>query len=247
MNRHSVRPFVAAVLVAVSGPFFAEERELPEETRLQKSLVRFVEPSYPMLLQFRGVTSGFAMVWLTVDPGGRLLDAYATEFSHRRFADASLEAIRKWKFRPEGPGSTLPRLYSVRFNFSLAGMVVVEVHPADYVEARSAIQPPKAVFKSYPFDDLDRIPEAFTAPMPAYPEALKAERKSGRVEILFHVDKSGNVRVPLVTYSDDPRFAEAAMAAITRWSFDVPRRHGRPASAFSLQSFTFGRRSSSNG
>ena len=82
---------------------------------------------------------------------------------------------------------------------------------------------------------------------PAAKEAGKAEKKAGRVEILFHVDKSGRVRVPLVTYSDDPRFAQEAMAAITKWSFSVPKRSGRPSSAFALQRFTFGPRPATNG
>jgi TonB family protein len=247
MNCHLFRPLAAAVLIAAIAPLCAEEQESLSESRLRGALARFVEPVFPVALRFGGVTSGFAMVWITVDPSGSLIDAYATEFSHQRFADASLDAIREWKFHPDSTGSTLPRLFSIRFNYSLGGLVVVEVHASDNVEARTAILPLRPAFVSYPFDDLDQIPDAIRAPLPAYPEALKAEKKSGKVEVLFHVDKSGNVRVPMVTYSDDPRFAEAAIAAITKWSFAVPKRSGRPSSAFALQRFTFGPRPGSNG
>lgn len=247
MNCHLFRPLAAAVLIAAIAPLCAGEKETTAEGRLHQSLVRYVEPVYPVALRFGGVTNGFAMVWITVDPSGSLTDAYATEFSHQRFADSALDAIRKWEFVPDSTGSTLPRLFSVKFNFSLGGMVVVEVHASDDVEARNAILPLRPAFMSYSFEDLDRIPDALSAPLPAYPEVLKAERKTGRVEILFHVDKSGRVRVPMVTYSDDPRFAEAAMAAIKTWSFSVPTRSGRPSSAFALQRFTFGQRSESNG
>jgi TonB family protein len=233
-------------LIAAITPMCAEDRESSPESRLHGALAHFVKPEFPFALRYGGITSGFAMVWITVAPSGALLDAYATEFSHQRFADASLEAIREWEFNPDITGSTLPRLFSVRFNFSLGGMVVVEVHASDNVETRSGIMPLKPAFVSYPFDDLDKIPEAISAPLPSYPEALKTEKKSGKVEILFHVDKSGNVRVPMVTYSDDPKFAEAAIAAITKWSFAVPKRGGRPSSAFALQRFTFGQRSESN-
>ena len=247
MNCHSFRPLAAAVLIAAIAPLCAEDWESSPEGRLHGSLVRFVEPSYPIALRIRGITRGFAMVWITVDPAGSLIDAYATEFSHQRFADASIEAVREWEFKPDITGSNLPRLFSVRFNFSLGGMVVVEVHLSDDVVSRNLFPSSKPAFTSCPFDDLDKIPDAISAPLPTYPEALKAERKTGRVEILFHVDKSGNVRVPLVTYSDDPRFAEAAMAAIAKWSFSVPRKSGRPSSAFALQRFTFGQRTGSNG
>jgi len=247
MNCRLFRPLAAAVLIAAFVPMGAEETENSAEGRLHGSLVRFVEPSYPIALRIRGVTSGFAMVWITVDPAGSLIDTYATEFSHQRFADASIDAIREWKFTPDSTGSRLPRLFSVRFNFSLGGMVVVEVHSSDDIETRTQLALMKPVFTSCPFEDLDKIPDALNAPLPAYPDALKAEKKSGRVEILFHVDKSGRVRVPMVTYSDDPRFAEAAMAAIKTWSFSVPTRSGRPSSAFALQRFTFGQRGGSNG
>lgn len=247
MTCHRFRPLAAAVLIAAIAPLCAEDRGLSSESGLHEALARYVEPVYPAALRFGGVTSGFAMVWISVGPSGSLIDAYATEFSHQRFADAALKAIRKWEFNPDGSGSTLPRLFSVRFDYSLAGLVVVVVHASDAVESRTAIIPLKPAFTSCPFEDLDKIPDTLSAPMPAYPESLKAERKTGKVEILFHVDKSGNVRVPLVTYSDDPRFAEEAIAAIAKWSFSVPRKNGRPSSAFALQRFTFGQWTGSNG
>ncbi|HEY5551492.1 MAG TPA: energy transducer TonB [Opitutaceae bacterium] len=247
MKSHPTRLLIAAVLIAALGSLRAEESQVPAQSGLHGSLIGFVEPTYPFALRFRGVTSGFAMVWLTVDPSGSLLDAYATEFSHARFADSSLDAIRQWRFAPDDSGSTLPRLFSVRFNFSLGGMVVVEVHASDDLEQSNPFPLARPVFASYSFEDLDQIPDALHSPLPAYPEALKAEMKSGKVEILFHVDKSGRVRVPLVTHSDDPLFAEAAMAAITKWSFSAPKRNGRTASAFALQRFTFGPRTASNG
>jgi TonB family protein len=247
MKRHLCRVLLAAAVASAMGcPFAVGEREQPRgEGRLP--LLKYVEPIYPPVMRFRGVTSGSAMVWLTVDPAGKLIDVYATEYSHGRFAESSIDAIRKWEFAPDPSASRLPRLFSVRFAYSLGGMVVVEVHASDDIAMDRSIPPNKPVFESYPFDDLDSIPDQLTGRLPSYPDALKAEGKSGRVEILFHVDNSGHVRVPMVTYSDDPLFAEAAMDAISKWSFDVPRRRGRPSSAFALQRFTFGPRPESNG
>jgi TonB family protein len=247
MNCHLFRPLAAAVLIAAIAPLGAGEKETAAEGRLHASLVRYVDPVYPVALRFGGVTSGFAMVWITVGPSGSLTDAYATEFSHKRFADAALAAIREWQFAPDSSGSTLPRLFSIRFDFSLDGLVVVEFHASDDLESRISIGANEPEFASFSFEDLDSIPDAIVAPLPAYPEVLKPERKSGKVEILYHVDQSGRVRVPMVTYSDDPRFAEAALDAISKWSFAVPRRDGRPSSAYALHRFTFGPRSGSNG
>lgn len=247
MKRNLSRLFVAAVVAAVLCPplVVAQAEQHQGEHRLP--LVKYVEPSYPVALRIRGITKGYATVLVTVDRTGRLIDAYATEFSHRRFADASVQAIKKWTFEEDATGSTVPRLFPIRINFLLDGLVMVYLQVDETLDRADRLEDVKPAYKAVSFDDLDKHPGEVNTPMPVYPEALKPERKSGNVEILFIVDDSGRVRVPSVTQSDDPLFAAAAIEAIQRWTFEPPTHHGKPASAFSLHRFTFSARPSSNG
>jgi len=247
MNTRWTRIFFVLVFLGAAVPFRAlgEPEPGPEGQRLP--LLKYEEPAYPLILRLRGVKQGFATVWLTIDPAGRLIDAYPTEFSHKRFADSSLDAIRKWKFEPDESGSPLPRLYSVRITFEIDGMLIVVIHADERPDDPDPLDPMRPVFKSVAFTELDRDPKPLNTPMPVYPEVLKVQRKAGEVDILFHVDTKGRVRVPVVTRSDDPLFAVAAIDAVSRWSFSAPIRRGKPASTYMMQRFTFGPKRASNG
>jgi len=241
------RVFLAAVIAtAVGSPLAVGEREQPQEKQ-RLPLVKYVEPSYPTALRLRGVTNGYALVFVTVDRTGRLLDAYATEFSHRKFADSALEAINRWTFEEDAAATPVPRLYPIRFNYLVDGLVLIVLHANDMVGQTDRFGRQKPASKSVPFHDLDEFPREIHTPLPDYPEALKPERKAGSVEILFFVDNSGHVRVPSVTQMDDPLFAAAAIEAVQKWTFEPPTHRGKPVSAFSLHRFTFSPRSSSNG
>jgi len=244
MNRYLSRVSLAAVVVAALAPLCAAEDsgQNPDAQRLP--LLKYVEPTYPSRMRINGVTRGEALVWITVDRAGKLLDAYATEFSHESFAESSLAAIKSWEFAPDPEAEHVPRLYPVRFNYFIDGVVVVVMHPSDKDTNLLPLSAPVRDHKSYAFGELDAVPAEVHTPLPQYPEALKTEKKSGRVEVLFFVDPSGRVRVPSVVRSDDPHFAEAAIQAVESWSFEAPKRRGQPVSAFSLHSFTFGPRES---
>ena len=246
MNRYLSRVSLAAVVMAAFASMCTAEdsEQVPHVQRLP--LVKYVEPSYPARMRFNGVTSGDVTVWMTVDRAGRLVDAYATEFSHESFAKAAIAAIEKWEFEPD-PGAFVPRLYPVKFSFMLEGTVVVVMHPDNRRLAMDPFVMPASEHKSYPFAALDTLPAALHTPLPAYPDELKPEKKSGRVEVLFFVDRAGRVRVPSIVQSDDPHFSEAVIDAVKNWSFEVPKRRGHAVSAFSVHSFTFGPRDSSNG
>lgn len=246
MNARWTRVFLVAVLLSATVPLQTLRGEEPEFEGRRLPLIEYEQPSYPLFLRLRGVKHGFATVWLTIDPAGRLIDAYPTEFSHKRFADSSLDAIREWKFKPDESGANLPRLYSVRINYEIEGLLVVVIHADERPDDPDPLDPMKPTFESVAFTELDSDPKPIHTPMPVYPEALKPERKAGEVEIFFHVDPKGRVRVPFVTRSDDPLFAEEAIKAVSNWSFSTPKQNGRPVSAYSLHKFTFGPKRSSN-
>lgn len=247
MNTRWTRVFFALVFLGATVPLHALVESVPGLKGQRLPLLEYEEPAFPLFLRLRGVKHGFATVWLTVDHAGRLIDAYPTEFSHKRFAESSLDAIREWRFKPDETGPQLPRLYSVRIEFKIEGMLVVVIHADERPSVSDPLDPMRPVFESVHFTELDSDPEPVHTPMPLYPEGLKAERKEGEVDVLFHVDTHGRVRVPVVTRSDDPLFAAAAIDAVSKWSFSVPTRRGKPASTYMMQRFTFGPKRASNG
>ena len=61
------------------------------------------KPGYPSALKQAGVT-GEATVGFIVDSAGNVRDAYAVKSTHAEFADAAVEAVNKWKFKPGQKG-----------------------------------------------------------------------------------------------------------------------------------------------
>ena len=65
-------------------------------------------------------------------------------------------------------------------------------------------------------------PKPLIAPPPAYPEKLRSKNLKGHATLAFAITTEGKVGEVTTVEADDPAFAEAAMAVITRWRF-VPR------------------------
>lgn len=232
---------LAALISLGSAP---EPLDLPTEKRLP--LIRFVEPEFPAGIQFHGITSGYAHLAITVDSSGKVIDAFPTEFSHRRFVDSSLAAISLWQFEPSADAADLPRFFPIRFNYHVEGLVLIMTTVEDSLMRHERLLNGSPAQRSFSIERLDRIPETRNAPMPVYPDELKPLRKSGFVEVQFYIDKSGKVRAPFVKQSDHPLFAQAALKAVEGWSFEPPVRKGREVSAFAVQEFSFGPRTSLN-
>jgi protein TonB len=75
--------------------------------------------------------------------------------------------------------------------------------------------------------DLDRIPEVIFQPAPIYPFAVRREGISVEVRVEFIVDTVGTVRSPVVAFTTDPRFNEAATTGVAKWRFRPGVRSGQ--------------------
>ncbi|MEE4362218.1 MAG: energy transducer TonB [Pseudomonadales bacterium] len=74
-------------------------------------------PSYPRQARARSI-GGWVEVEFTVDEEGRVVDVEASEASAEVFVEASLDAIRGWRFAPaELHGRPVPVRAAVRFTF----------------------------------------------------------------------------------------------------------------------------------
>ena len=87
--------------------------------------------------------------------------------------------------------------------------------------------------------DLDQIPQARFQPAPQYPYEMKRAGVTGRVEVGFIVDTSGNVRDAYVIKSTSPEFEEAALQAIRKWRFTAGKKGGRVVNTKMKQPLSF--------
>ncbi len=63
-----------------------------------------------------------------------------------------------------------------------------------------------------------------------YPRELLQDKVTGVVVVGFIIDQKGNVPDAWATQSPDPRFSEAAIAAVKKWKFTPGRKDGKPVS-----------------
>lgn len=87
--------------------------------------------------------------------------------------------------------------------------------------------------------DLDQIPQARFQPAPQYPYEMKRAGVTGRVEVGFIVDTSGNVRDAYVIKSSSPEFEESALQAIRKWRFTPGKKGGRVVNTKMKQPLSF--------
>lgn len=73
----------------------------------------------------------------------------------------------------------------------------------------------------------DEKPTPMTAPLPQYPDALRAERAEGTVIIRVSIDATGSVTEAEVVKSTDARFENAAVETVKKkWRFSPAKKDG---------------------
>lgn len=78
------------------------------------------------------------------------------------------------------------------------------------------------------FIELDVRPEPIKRVQPLYPAELKAAHKSGDALISFIIDIDGSVKNPTIEKASEPAFGEAALAAVSAWTFKPGYKNGTP-------------------
>ena len=63
---------------------------------------------------------------------------------------------------------------------------------------------------------------------PTYPESERKSRSEGRTFLHIVVDDKGNVRMPAVDASPGSAFANAAIDAVKKWTFEPAKLNGEP-------------------
>ena len=103
---------VSCSFVALAAPVRAElDPPVP---------VRTVTPDFPMDMR-RANVSGVVTINCLVDPRGEVQDLKVVKSTNVAFIQPALEALKKWKFKPEQrDGSSVPIRVTIPIKFSMA-------------------------------------------------------------------------------------------------------------------------------
>jgi len=237
-------PFRSLVPIALGGAWLAlgHAADRPTQTappgEVPCKVHQTVAPIFPTRLLAQGVVHGEVQLLLEVDPAGKLADALVTAYTRREFADEAMRVAKQWRFDPGLAGDRpVVSILSFTFNFETAGTVAIQKHGVSLVEALPAGS--SYAYQPCGVATLDRQPAAIKAPGPVYPKEWIQQGRAGSVVIDFFIDETGQARLPIIRSPADEFLAAAAVAAVKRWRFEPPTRHGQPVLARAQQQFDF--------
>jgi TonB family protein len=202
------------------------------------------EAVFPRQLIPLGIKTGVASVAIAVDDKGQLTDYLVTAYSHPAFADASVSALKKWKFDPAMiHGNPRNSKADITFNFAVEGVVVVSVSSlSDSEIIKYRLAPLSQAYAACTLSQLDRIPTPTKIVNPSYTGRLARSSRGGNVSVQFYIDEQGHVRMPSVsedTIESNEELSAVAIEAVGKWQFDPPLSKGRPVLVLAQQDFTF--------
>src|SRR5438270_660737 len=76
-------------------------------------------PTYPGVLKLNGITRGYAVIAVSIDAEGKVQDSLVLAYTQPQLAQASLAAVRSWKFLPARlDGQAVPVQTELRLDFT---------------------------------------------------------------------------------------------------------------------------------
>lgn len=186
---------------------------------------RYTAPDFPQGLRARGVSTGYAVMAVTVDPMGRVDDAVGIEASDQAFVEAVLAVMPEWLFAPrEAEAETEPRREVLHYRFRLSGVVTVLSHREGAEAAFEGNDDDAARIRTVRWSDMRPPPQR----LPPEPTDSPPPRIPGMAEINFIIDQTGRVRVPAIVEASDWDAALIALDAVEDWRFEPPVHNGEP-------------------
>lgn len=236
-HRHAIATLTSLFLFAVL-PLHAQLGPNEQSARMMR-LDRFVLPEFPPFLRQAGVLQGTVVAAIGHDDKGRANDILVLESSDSRFSDATLDAIREWRFKPRTTASNAEDSTPVvRFLFTTGSVSVVPLTATARGATRRTVRADTPV-ELPNFSHLDQTPALVHQTTPEVPAALRARISQGTVVVKYFVDTTGRVRLPTVISASEPGLGDAALAAIRQWRYEPPRIDGKPVIVLERHSFHF--------
>jgi len=205
-------------------------------------IIQTVTPVFPLELPELGYMEGEARIAIAVDETGKLTDWLIIGYSHRRFAEESVNAIKQWQFEPaKVRGKPVAVQIELVISFETSGVVISSSDLNSMVQRYSTrLFKTRDAFRPCTMKEIDRIPTPQNAVSPMYGESLVKQGVQGTVTIEFFIDETGAMRMPAVLNADYDELASLAVAAIQQWKFEPPTCRGLPVMVRAKQVFHFG-------
>ena len=212
----------------------------PERQSLK--ILQTVTPVFPMELPEQGYMEGEARIAIAVDETGKLTDWLIVGYTHRRFADESVNAIKQWEFEPARvQGKPVSVQTELLISFETSGVVISSSDVGSAVQRyTNRLFQYRGAYRPCTMKEIDRIPTPQNAVSPMYGDTLAKKGVQGTVTIEFFIDETGALRMPAVLSADYDELASLAVAAIQQWKFESPTRKGVPVMVRAKQVFHFG-------
>jgi TonB family protein len=236
MNFRSLLMFVALL----GG--FGQMPAAPDYSPMK--IVQTVPVVFPQEVTQLGMTSGEVGVAISVDETGKLTDYLVTAYSHPKFADRAVDALKRWKYEPARiAGEAHSATAELAFHYETRGPVLVNLTLSSYIDLLNVqLRPTAYSYSACRLSQLDRIPTPTKVVQPGLPLAAKDLTEKLVVTVHFYIDEQGRVRLPAVDRASSQSaeaFAAEAIAAVTQWQFEPPLSHGRPVLVSARQDFNF--------
>jgi TonB family protein len=204
------------------------------ETR-DPRIVQDMHLGFPTKMRTQGVTSGEVHLLLDIDATGTLVDHLIVAYTHYEFANEVSRTLPRWHYEPAlVNGQPVASTVRLQINFGVSGMLVVDKRLPE-----NPPEPGKFMFRARELSELDAVPKALVRVAPRNPASVSEASLVGRTRVEFYIDEEGCVRMPTVVSADDERLGWAALGAIAKWRFEIPRRGGFPVLVRARQDFVF--------
>jgi TonB family protein len=202
------------------------------------------EPVFPQEALADGLRNGTVRVAIQIDAAGKLTDYLVTIYTHPKFSDAAVAALKHWRFTPARiHGAARSATADLTFNFEASGVIVVDMSVLTVAELfHYKIAPNSTSYSACTLSQLDRTPNPIKMVKPEYPANLARSSHGGHVTVEFYIDQQGHVRLPSVdreTIEANEELAAVAVTAVEQWQFDPPLMNGRPVLTLAQQDFNF--------
>ncbi len=179
-----------------------------------------VQPALPPeLAKIRGNVN----LRVDLDATGKVVRAFASNYSHEELVNPCLKALEDWQFTPYISGGK-PHAAKIIVPFQFVGKRYTEddlkeIAPVDSKEIASK-------------------PAPLRRPLPTTPKNLADE--TGEAEASFIVDEFGYVSLVEISKATHPDFGESLKAALYQWKFMPALGKGnQPVASIAQQSFRF--------
>jgi TonB family protein len=207
-------------------------------------IIQTQEAVYPMEVLSLGLRSGTVRITIAIDSEGKLNDYLVTVYTHPKFAEAAVRAIKAWRFVPARiHGISRSATADLTFNFEASGVVVVDMSVLTIAELfHYKIAPNSNSYSASTLSQLDRTPTPIKIVKPGYPKKLARSSHGGHVTVEFYIDEQGRVRLPSVdrqAIEANEELAALAVTAVEQWQFDPPLMNGKPVLTLATQDFDF--------